>query len=168
MILRWNSLLTMLERFDKVKNCIFKSLIDLKSSISFEEEELALIHNLVITLEPVKLAVEAICQRDATLLSADTAISFMMNNLGNSDLAVRLKETLSRRINQRRTKVSSLLQYLHKGNQNYDAQCSLLNFERFNKTTIVAMVSSSPKMMTTTSHLIQNQELRQLKKMRPS
>jgi hypothetical protein len=100
----------MLERFDKVKNCILKSLIDLGSSISFDEKELNMIHNLVTTLEPVKLAVEALCRRDATLFSADTTISFMINNLGNTDLATQLKESLSRRMNQRRTKVSSLLQ----------------------------------------------------------
>jgi uncharacterized lipoprotein YmbA len=76
-------------------------------------------HNLVTLLEPVKLAVEALCRRGATLLSADTTISFMINNLGNSDLAVQLKESLSRRMNQRQTKISSLLQYLYKGNQTY-------------------------------------------------
>jgi hypothetical protein len=41
------------------------------SSISFDEEELNMIHNMVTLLEPVKLAVEALCRRDATLLSAD-------------------------------------------------------------------------------------------------
>jgi hypothetical protein len=91
-------------------------LIDLGSSITLVEEELNLIHHLVTTLEPVKLAAEALCRRDATLLSADTTISFMIYNLGNSDLAVQLKESFLRRMNQRRTKVSSLLQYLHKGN----------------------------------------------------
>jgi hypothetical protein len=82
----------MLERFDKVKNCILKSLIDLGSGISYDEEELNMIHNLVTTLEPEKFAVEALCRRDATLLSADTTISFMINNSGNSDLAIQLKD----------------------------------------------------------------------------
>jgi hypothetical protein len=63
-IIRWNSLHFMLERFDKVKNCISKSLIDLGSSISFEQEELNMNHHLVTTLEPVKLAVEALCRRN--------------------------------------------------------------------------------------------------------
>jgi hypothetical protein len=45
-------------------------LIDLGSSISLDEEELNMIHNLVTTLEPVKLAVDALCRCDATLLSA--------------------------------------------------------------------------------------------------
>jgi hypothetical protein len=114
-------------------------MIDLGSSISFDEEEINMIHNFVTTLEPVKLTVEA------TLLSADTTISFMINYLGNSDLAVQLKESLSRRLNQRRTKVYSLLQYLlHKGNQTYDELelDPLLNFERLSKVTIVSMVTA--------------------------
>jgi hypothetical protein len=73
----------------------------------------------VNTLEPVKAAVEALCLRDATLLLAYTTISLIINNLGNSDLAVQLKESLSRRMNQRQTKVSSLMQYLHKPNLTY-------------------------------------------------
>jgi hypothetical protein len=56
-------------------------LIGLGSSILFDEEELNMIHNFVTTLEPVKLAVKALCRRDATLLSADTTISFMIINL---------------------------------------------------------------------------------------
>jgi hypothetical protein len=122
-------------------------LIDLGSSISFDKEELNMIHNLVVTLEPVKLAVEALCPRDATLFSADTTISFMINNWGNSDLTVQLKESRSRRMNQRRIKVSSLLQYLHKGNQTY-AELELdtfLNFESLSKATIVSTVTGLPK-----------------------
>jgi hypothetical protein len=94
-----------------------------------------LIHNLVTTLEPVKLAVEALCRR------------IMINNLGNSDLAVQLKESLSRRLNQRRTKVSSLLQYLHKGNQTYvELELDpLLNFEHLSKATSISMVTGLSK-----------------------
>jgi hypothetical protein len=106
-----------------------------------------MIHNLVTTLEPVKLAVEALCRRDATLLPADTTISIMINDLGNSELAVQLKESLSRRMNQRRTKISSLQQYLHKGNQTY-AELELdplQKFERLSKATIVSMVTGLSK-----------------------
>jgi predicted house-cleaning NTP pyrophosphatase (Maf/HAM1 superfamily) len=145
--IQWNSLHFMLERFDKVKNCILKSLIDLGSSISFDKVELNMIHNLVTTLEPVKLAVEALCRRDTSLLSsADTTISFMINSLGKSDLAVQLKKSLSRRMNQRRTKVYSLLQYLHKGNQNYvELEVDPLHFERLSKVTIDSMVTGLSK-----------------------
>ena len=39
------------------------------------------------TFEPVKLMCESLCRCDATLLSADRIISFMLDNLGSSDLA---------------------------------------------------------------------------------
>jgi hypothetical protein len=124
-------------------------LIDLGSSISLDEEELNMIHNLVTTLEPVKLAVDALCRCDATLLSAAQwfRLWIMINNLGNSDLAVQLKESLSRRMNQRRTKDSSLLQCLHKSNQTY-AELELdplLNFEHLSNATIVSMVTGLSK-----------------------
>jgi hypothetical protein len=72
--IRWSSRHFKLERFDKVENCILKSLIDLGSSISIYEEELNMIHNLVTNLESVKLSVESLCRRDASLLSADTML----------------------------------------------------------------------------------------------
>jgi hypothetical protein len=99
--IQWNNLHFKLKRFDKSKNCILKSLIDLGSSISFDEEELNMIDNLVKTLESVKLAVQALCCRDATLLSADTMIFFCDQLFGISNLAVWLKKSFLRRINQR-------------------------------------------------------------------
>jgi len=88
---RWNSWFLMLQRFYLIKNCILKALIDIKSIWIFEEEELSMINNLVTTLEPVNLAVETLCRRDATLLSADTTMSFLLHNLGTNDIAVQLK-----------------------------------------------------------------------------
>jgi hypothetical protein len=81
------------------------------------------------------------------LLSADTTISFMIDNLGSSYLAKLMKESLSRRMNERRTDVSRLLQYLHKGNQSsaeFNSQ-SVLNFGRMINTTIIAMIASLVK-----------------------
>ena len=134
----------MLQRFYKVKNCILKSLINVGSTVSFDEYELNVISYLVETLEPVKFVCESFCRRDATLLSADRTISFMLNNLGNSDFALRFKESLSRRKNERRTDVSHCLHYLNKGNQGY-AELNLdplLNFGHMNKTTIISMVAN--------------------------
>ena len=54
----------------------------------------------------------------------------MMDNLGESTLAVELKSALALRINQRRTQMFSLLQYLHKGSQNFEHEDPLLDFEK--------------------------------------
>jgi hypothetical protein len=58
-----------------------------------------------------------------------------------------LKESFSRRLNQRRNKVSSLLQYLHKGNQTYVVLelDPLLNFEHLSKVTSISMVTGLSK-----------------------
>lgn len=48
---RWNSLLNMLERFYKLKNCVEKALIDVKSEIKFSDLEWLSIKNLAECLE---------------------------------------------------------------------------------------------------------------------
>jgi hypothetical protein len=71
----------------------------------------------------------------------------MIDNLDSSYLAKLMKESLSRRMNERRTDVSRLLQYLYKGNQG-SAELNLesvLNFGRMNKTTIITMIASLVK-----------------------
>jgi hypothetical protein len=52
-----------------------------------------MIHNMVSTLESVKLAVEAPCRQDATLLSADTTIFLYDQQFGQQ--TIWLKESLS-------------------------------------------------------------------------
>ena len=130
---RWSSLHTMLERFIKLKNCIRKSLIDLESKIEITDKKFELISSVVACLAPVKLAVEALCRNDATLLSADTTLLFMVNNLGDTELAIKLKAALVRRINERRTSFSSLLHYLHNGHQRYENLDPALDFEHISK-----------------------------------
>ena len=58
---RWTSLHAMLEPFVKVKNCIRKSLTDTNSSVTFTDDEFKLIADTVLALQPVKVAVEALC-----------------------------------------------------------------------------------------------------------
>ena len=114
---RWNSLLTMLERFDKLKSCVQKSLIDLSSPISFSDHELTLLSDTISALLPVKLAVEALCRADANLLTADAALNFMLTTLNNVNtiLSDDLKNALEVRIMERRTNWSSVIQFLHNG-----------------------------------------------------
>jgi hypothetical protein len=96
--IRRNNLHFKMERFDKLKT----SLIHPGSSITFDEEELNMMHCLVLTLESVKLVVEALCRHDATLLSADTTIFLYDQQFGQQWLR-RLVEGI----------VFNSLQYLH-------------------------------------------------------
>jgi hypothetical protein len=76
----------MLEHIMKLKNCIRKSLIDLDSKIKITDKEFDTILSVVACVTPVKLAVEALCRNDATLLSADTTLLFTVNNLADTEL----------------------------------------------------------------------------------
>ena len=68
---RWSSLAAMISRFNLVRPCIFKALIDLKktsSSYSFTGDECNTLTDIERALEPVKLDVSVLCHEDATLV----------------------------------------------------------------------------------------------------
>ncbi|GBM35850.1 hypothetical protein AVEN_134664-1 [Araneus ventricosus] len=104
---RWNSLLAVIERFHKLKVCIDKALIDIESDTTFSDLEWSKIKDLIESLQPFKLAVEALCRRDSTLLTAETTLKFILEKLNIQDtmLSAELSEALRVRIEERRTVV---------------------------------------------------------------
>jgi hypothetical protein len=112
---RWSSLFSMLHRFMQVRNPIQKALVDLRMSALVSDEECVTVQETVSALEPVKLAVEALCRRDTTLLSGEAAIKFCVLQLRKqkSELATSLVAALRKRITERRALHASVLQYLH-------------------------------------------------------
>ncbi|GBP60457.1 hypothetical protein EVAR_37493_1 [Eumeta japonica] len=108
----------MVEKFNKLKLCIAKTLIDLGLSANieyrFSQHEFDALVNLENILKPVKLAVEVLCRQDATLITAEATLKFMIKKLedNNSALASELALCLRRRILQRRTNLNALLMYL--------------------------------------------------------
>lgn len=56
-------------------------MIDIGEPDCVSDSDFTIIKEIVGTLEPVKLAVEALCRRDITLLSADAALKFCIANL---------------------------------------------------------------------------------------
>ena len=79
-----------------------------------------MLSKILSVLLPIKLTVEAICRQDATLLSAGVAIQFMMKSITGHQfsLSYELKAALKVRILERRTEISSVLQYLHDADSN--------------------------------------------------
>ncbi|OXA54474.1 hypothetical protein Fcan01_11805 [Folsomia candida] len=108
---RWSSLFDMIKRFVTLKVSILKSLIDIDSEMSFSEQEWATLSSLASVLEPVKLTVEALCRRDTNLHTADAMLQFMITKLENqnSTMSTELVTVLTRRIKQRRTNFSGIL-----------------------------------------------------------
>ncbi|GBM96116.1 hypothetical protein AVEN_7992-1 [Araneus ventricosus] len=111
---RWNSLLAMIERFLKLKVCIYKALIDIGSDTTFSDLEWSKIKHLIESLQPFKLAIEALCRRDSTLLTAETTLKIILEKLVTQDtmLSAELSEALRVRIEERRTVVTGILIYL--------------------------------------------------------
>ncbi|GBN93118.1 hypothetical protein AVEN_72881-1 [Araneus ventricosus] len=111
---RWNSLLAMIERFHKLKVCIDKALIDIGSGTKFSDLEWSKIKDLIESLQPFKLAVEALCRRDSTLLTAETTLKFILEMLLIQDtmLNAELSEALRVKIKERLTVVTGILIYV--------------------------------------------------------
>ena len=112
---RWNSLLAMIERFIKLKNCISKALRVIASTENVFEEEWAMLNNLVEVLCPLEIVLKLASSEDATLLKADILMKVCLNKLSNKDnpLAVSMKECLiDRYLSRRHEDVASLLRYI--------------------------------------------------------
>lgn len=112
---RWSSLLSMVERFYDLKVCIEKALIDIKSDVKFTDHEWSIMKDLIASLQPFKLAVETLCRRESTLLTADTVLKFIIDKLDQQDtvLSTDLSDALRVKIKERRTIVTGILTYLH-------------------------------------------------------
>lgn len=118
---RWSSLFIMLQRFFLLKNSIKKATIDLNLTDDLlTDAEFNLIGEIVQILDPIKTAVEALCQRDMNLYKADIVLKFMLSEIGKiqSPLSTQLEMKLRTRIDQRRTVLSSIISYLHVPTEN--------------------------------------------------
>jgi len=115
---RWNSLIHMLERLVKVKLPVQKALIDVKADVTLSEGEFEIMSNAIVDLKPLEAAVEALCRRDANLITANATMKFVMNELEKMPpftfLVRQLHDALEQRISKERHLYSAdILQYLH-------------------------------------------------------
>ena len=92
------------------------SLIELSSDIHFSVEEFNELEDLIAALEPVKIGTEALCRRDATLISTDevTKFIYLQLNMQTSSFSKELLASFIKCMNQRRNlEVMALLLYLN-------------------------------------------------------
>ena len=73
-------MLSIIERFLLLRHAISKALVDLSGEMNINEAEFKLLEDLKFTLEPIKVAVEALCTKDATLRSCIEK-SFLMKTM---------------------------------------------------------------------------------------
>jgi len=111
----WSSLADMLNQFLMLHTSIQKALIDLGETTQLTDGDFGMIEEMVSSLEPVKIAVKAICRRDTNLIGAEPALHFCIIQLQKqwSELAKVLAEAIENRIKARRAMHAGVLQYLH-------------------------------------------------------
>jgi hypothetical protein len=101
---RWNSMMQMVERFLKLKNAIKKALNDLNIPSMWSDgidSNTGVLESLLDALYPVKLSVEALSRKDATILTSEAIIDVLINKLQSmeNDLAIQFLEYLKNKIN---------------------------------------------------------------------
>lgn len=112
---RWNSLEAMIERFVMLYNCVQISLIELNAIDKICEANISILKDMLAVLSPLKVAVEALSRRDATILTCETIVIFLLNKLAevHSELSIKTQKVLLKRVNERRNKpMVSLLKFL--------------------------------------------------------
>lgn len=136
----WNLCTCFLVLFIKIS--IQKALIDISYDIQFSDEEFNVLSSIIAALTPVKLTVDALCRKDANLLTADASLTFMLDTLSKqkSAIALELLEALKSRILLRRTELSQIFQYLQKGSQDVGEV-----FKRISKLTNIKKIVSLTK-----------------------
>lgn len=116
---RWNSTETMLERFLCIQAAIAKVLNDLNLSDQIMgPDELQMLHELLATLRPVRMAVEKLSNRDANLITSEGILQFVFEELKSHNFSGNISQevynSLTTRIGQRRnTDLVSALKYLN-------------------------------------------------------
>lgn len=114
---RWSSLVIAIQRFIKLIDPINNALGKLGRE-KFDTENINILKEIVMILEPVKLAVTELSKQSANLLTAEGTLIYVFQQLNkiNAPLTEEFKNSLKIRIDQRRNKdLISLLLFLHNG-----------------------------------------------------
>lgn len=114
---RWSSTHDMLERIMKIQGSVAKALIDVKlPSLTFTDVEIASLEVVSLELRVVRDTLKFLCSRDNNLLTMDSALTCMLNNMNvDTPFGRALVDATIKRINERRTIASSVMQYLDGG-----------------------------------------------------
>ncbi|GBN52989.1 hypothetical protein AVEN_198831-1 [Araneus ventricosus] len=93
---RWKSLLALPGRFLEIKSECSKALIDVKEQKILDNVEFETLIAVVAGLKPVKIGLEKLCSRNATLLTAEV-FAFIIEELNqqNSEFSKNMKCSLN-------------------------------------------------------------------------
>ena len=91
------------------------AMIDLKEPVHLTDADFTVVQDTVSSLEPVKLAVTALCRRAMTPVTAETALNFYLVQLRkqSSEIAKTLASAIEEQLSERRALHTGILAYLH-------------------------------------------------------
>ncbi|KAG5671612.1 hypothetical protein PVAND_001805 [Polypedilum vanderplanki] len=100
---RWNSIPDLLQPIIETKDILIETFNELNANEMIENLNFEALSVLFAAMVPVKLAVEALSNENATLLTADTVIEFMYRKLSEMEntISKELLDNLKKRINER-------------------------------------------------------------------
>ena len=100
---RWNSIPTMLDSLIQTEKPLRETLLEFEAEEYINCVDFEALKVLKNVLEPVELAVKNLSKEDATLLSADVIIKFMLQKLSDIDneISRTLHDNIKRRIDER-------------------------------------------------------------------
>ncbi|CAG5049058.1 unnamed protein product [Parnassius apollo] len=108
------------------------------------------------------MTVKALCRRDATLLTAEAALRYMLRKLNNQKISLSksLAEALRKRISEIRQPMTAILQYLHNPEEYFKeiAETRRDNHPEFPRMSCDEMITS----ITEHIHRLQEQTLNSL------
>ena len=85
----------MLEKIILLKLPVQKALLDFGVNINISDQDFAMIESIAKALSPIKITVEALCRRDSNLITAETTINFLINELKMSPSYYNLRNRCS-------------------------------------------------------------------------
>ena len=128
-----------------MEKCIRMALVEIGTSTTITNAEIKILHDLIHVLEPVKHAVDGLCRKNSTLLTAERIYDFVFKTFPNSAYSASLKSHLEVRIKDRRNAcLVHLLENLHDP-----------NFLMKNKFDIFGEYGNKNKMYTLAASLVQ-------------
>ena len=94
----------MLARIIQLKLLVQKALLDLGANENLSDQDFIWNEPIAKALTPIKIAVEALCMRDANLITAEATIKILLNELSRSPSKynIQILEAIDERIIQER------------------------------------------------------------------
>jgi hypothetical protein len=114
--IRWNSLLSMLERYAQLHQCCVRVLAYLgMNDVALSDSEMMQLDGMITGLKPFEILVNCLSREDCNIVQAEEAVQFTIDELRkqNGIIATSLLQSLTRRSTERRSNMLCALRLVY-------------------------------------------------------